>query len=652
MHLQKSRSAARRAGDDVAPRCEPSFSQERPVGAVLKRENRRWLIRTPRLRPDIAFLAERGVPKAVLDLAARLAASRGTDARAELFAIGFDRERYWSLLADHLGLARITDFETAELVLHPDARGAEILSRVTSVLVRFDGEVINVQAPNAEEMPRLVDSLVNEPGHAERIRIASPEAIRAFLAARRQTALSALAVDRLWRSLPRLSARRLGGGGERPVVLVSALTGLALLAPTSAIEALTLLAVVFFANCSYWRLATAFGEPDRLRMEALSGDLLPSYTVLAPLYREAAVIPDLIGHLTRLDYPASKLQIVIVLEADDAASRAAVARTAGAANVEVVIVPPGGPRTKPKALSYALAFARGDLVTVYDAEDRPERDQLRKAAAAFHDHPHLGCVQARLTPDNRESWLARMFGLEYASTFEVLLPALAARRMPLPLGGTSNHFRRAVLDEVGGWDPYNVTEDADLGIRLARFGYASGTIRSRTYEEAPVRFGQWLPQRRRWIKGWMQTALICRPRRLPKGLQLARRESLAVHGIITAGIFGLLLYPLSILSITLATWRLAQGSLSASEAWLLAAFNVNFACVLLAAVVSALRGLREQGRLRSAGLILTLPFYWALMSLAAWQALWQLIHDPSNWEKTRHGVARRRRTPDLGGRPA
>jgi cellulose synthase/poly-beta-1,6-N-acetylglucosamine synthase-like glycosyltransferase len=171
---------------------------------------------------------------------------------------------------------------------------------------------------------------------------------------------------------------------------------------------------------------------------------------------------------------------------------------------EVITVPPVGPRTKPKALTYALAFVRADCVVVFDAEDRPEPDQLRKAAAAFREQPGLGCVQARLAPDNDDSWLARMFTVEYAANFEVLLPALAEWRAPLPLGGTSNHFPRSVLEKVAAWDPFNVTEDADLGIRLARFGYRTATIYSRTYEEAPVTFRQWLPQRRRWIKGWMR----------------------------------------------------------------------------------------------------------------------------------------------------
>ena len=309
------------------------------------------------------------------------------------------------------------------------------------------------------------------------------------------------------------------------------------------------------------------------------------------------------------------------------------------------MAPSSQPRTKPKALTYALNFARGDYVVVFDAEDRPEPDQLRKAAAAFREQPGLGCVQARLTPDNRDSWFARMFTLEYAANFDVLLPALASWRVPLPLGGTSNHFPREVLEAVGAWDPFNVTEDADLGVRLARFGYQSATLHARTFEEAPVTFRQWLPQRRRWVKGWMQTVAICAQRGKPRGLRLSLREQLAVHGVLTAGVFGLLLYPISLIFIAWATTAALRGNWP-TDAWSAALLILNLgnlAAILTASAISSVRGLRASGALRLAGHIPLLPVYWALMSLAAWQALYQYFRSPATWEKTQHGVARRRR---------
>src|SRR5262245_25167475 len=205
--------------------------------------------------------------------------------------------------------------------------------------------------------------------------------------------------------------------------------------------------------------------------------------------------------------------------------------------ITVIPVPSCKPGTKPKALNVALPFARGTYTVIYDAEDRPERNQLRAALKAFRSAGNdLACVQARLCTDTQTSWLARYFTAEYAGHFDVLLPKLAALGLPLPLGGSSNHFRTEALRKVGGWDPYNVTEDADLGIRLARFGYRSATIASTTYEEAPADSRRWLRQRSRWFRGWMQTwlahagakATFSRPwRRRHAGFSARRRRQCA-----------------------------------------------------------------------------------------------------------------------------
>ncbi|MHA1189549.1 MAG: glycosyltransferase family 2 protein, partial [Alphaproteobacteria bacterium] len=307
------------------------------------------------------------------------------------------------------------------------------------------------------------------------------------------------------------------------------------------------------------------------------------------------------------------------------------------------------PRTKPKALVFALPFCRGEVISVFDAEDRPEPDQLRIAAAALAADNRLGCVQARLQPDNPDSWLARMFAIEYAGNFEVLLPALAAWGMPLPLGGTSNHFCRAALERVGAWDPYNVTEDADLGIRLARFGYRTAMIASRTYEEAPVHLSQWLPQRRRWLKGWMQTALVALTGNLTGNHRRRLRLSggFAVHALITTGLIALLCYP-AILICGVAWWVYPDlfPTPSTPAGWLLRAINIgNLILFPLAAVMASVRGLQRSGQPHLMRYIPLLPVYWALMSFAAWQAVWQFFHKPYAWEKTRHGVSRSRTRP-------
>ena len=206
---------------------------------------------------------------------------------------------------------------------------------------------------------------------------------------------------------------------------------------------------------------------------------------------------------------AAKLDVIIAVEADDRETRAAIAARNNRMPVVVIPVPTQGPRTKPKALNFALPFARGTFTVIYDAEDRPEPNQLRYALQAFRaGGDDLACVQARLCIDNSaDSWLARLITAEYAGQFDVFLPGLAVLRLPLPLGGSSNHFYTAILREVGGWDSYNVTEDADLSMRLARFGYRSDVIDSTTYEEAPAHFGPWLRQRTRWFKGWIRPVM-------------------------------------------------------------------------------------------------------------------------------------------------
>ncbi len=611
---------------------------------------------TGRLPADIAFLARHGISVERLRLVAQAAADNRTAASNELIAAGFSRRRYWSLLAKDLGLPFFDDLRGAEIVANAGFLTIDAVRLASCVMVRRDAVPLLVLAPQPHQIMLLRRRLAETPALAARLRIATPETIRAFLVAKRHAALSRYAIGRLARVQPSLSARRIGKGASHGVrgrmLLVAAALGLAQLDVSVALQAMALVTTLFFFNCSIWRLAAALHRACPPRIKPIPEPELPTYTVLVPLYREAAVVPDLVAHMKRIDYPVTKLQILVIVEHDDDATREAVARHAGGPPIEMISVPPAGPRTKPKALTYALAFAQGDYVVVFDAEDRPEPDQLRKAAAAFRKRPDLGCVQARLTPDNQGTWFARMFTLEYAANFDVLLPALAAWRVPLPLGGTSNHFPRALLEKVAAWDPFNVTEDADLGVRLARFGYHSATLPSRTYEEAPVTFRQWLPQRRRWIKGWMQTIAVCLSKEIPRGLRLSLKDRLAVHAILSAGVLGLLLYPVSWVLLAVAAVNELSGFWpSGPYLWAFLALGFgNFTAVIVAAAITAARGLNTTGALRLAWHIPLLPAYWALMSFAAWQALFQLFNRPSEWEKTSHGIARDRRSGHAASR--
>ena len=243
---------------------------------------------------------------------------------------------------------------------------------------------------------------------------------------------------------------------------------------------------------------------------ALSDDDLPTYTILVPMFREPEVLPILAGAIRRLDYPLAKLDVKLVLEEGDQETIDAAKRLGLESIFEIVRVPPSQPQTKPKACNYALSFARGELLVIYDAEDKPEPDQLKKAVVGFRKSPeNTACLQARLNYFNAdENWLTRLFTIDYSLWFDFMLPALDYLKMPIPLGGTSNHFRTEVLRELRAWDPYNVTEDADLGVRLTQEGYRVGVINSTTFEEANVSVGNWIRQRSRWLKGYMQTYLV------------------------------------------------------------------------------------------------------------------------------------------------
>jgi glycosyltransferase XagB len=351
----------------------------------------------------------------------------------------------------------------------------------------------------------------------------SPARLRAASAPRglARAVLSDTTINTLRRKSPDLSAAGPLSRWQRiaPFAVTSVVAALVVAWPRAASNALAMALAVPFILVVLLRVAALAcmrrpvgAAPKRRARRARSWRRdaapapLPTYSVLAALYREAAVAPGLVRSLAALDYPRAKLEIIILLEEDDLETRAALSTAISLPHMRVVVVPKGNPRTKPRALTYGLQAAKGDLIAVYDAEDVVERSQLRRAAAAFAaGDERLACVQARLGIYNpNETWISRQFTLEYAALFEAILPMLERLGFPMPLSGTSNHFRRACLVEAGAWDPYNLTEDADLGMRFARLGYHTAMIESTTWEEAPTTWKVWLGQRTRWIKGWMQ----------------------------------------------------------------------------------------------------------------------------------------------------
>jgi cellulose synthase/poly-beta-1,6-N-acetylglucosamine synthase-like glycosyltransferase len=393
---------------------------------------------------------------------------------------------------------------------------------------------------------------------------------------------------------------------------------------------LRIAAAAGFAALIAFRLAATLTPPPKPAPHGRTRRDPPVYTILAPLHREADVAADLAAALSALDYPRDRLDIKLILEAGDVETIDAVAALDLSACFDVVVVPPGTPQTKPRALNYALASARGEFVTIYDAEDRPHPDQLNQALDAFDAHgDRLACVQAPLTWYNaRETWLTRQFALEYAALFSVILPALARWGWPLPLGGTSNHFRRSALDAVGGWDAYNVTEDADLGFRLAEHGWTSTTIAAPTQEEAVTQIAPWTKQRSRWIKGFMQT-LCVRQRNLARMTKHAGARGLGSIALnLALPVASSFLHAWLALA---AVYAIATGGLSGAAAGFLGA---GYASAAAAAYV----GLKRSGQRRLALSIVTMPLYWPLHSYAALVALGELIVRPFHWAKTRHGV--------------
>lgn len=377
-------------------------------------------------------------------------------------------------------------------------------------------------------------------------------------------------------------------------------------------------------------------------VKLLRDEDLPSFTILVPMFKEPEVLPILAGALRKLDYPQAKLDIKIVLEEGDHETIDA-AKNLGLEGIfEIVRVPASQPQTKPKACNYALRYARGDFLVIYDAEDKPEPDQLKKVVVAFRQSPpNTACIQCRLNYYNaEENWLTRLFTLDYSLWFDMMLPGLERLKIPIPLGGTSNHFRTDVLRELRAWDPFNVTEDADLGIRMTQKGYRVGVIDATTFEEANVSQSNWVRQRSRWIKGYMQTFLVHtrRPIHLVKTIGPLGTIGFVffIGGTMLSGLLNPVFWAI------FAFWAVTQTS----------GFDLVFPSVLLyMALFNLILGngmfiylmMLAPFRRRWLSLVpygLTVIWYWVLMSIAAWKGFWQLITKPFYWEKTHHGLSK------------
>ena len=390
------------------------------------------------------------------------------------------------------------------------------------------------------------------------------------------------------------------------------------------------------------RIASFFTYSDKQDFAVPELENWPHYTVLVPLYKESAICRQLVDALDALDYPKEALDVIFLVEQDDELTQKNL-RKLLRKSMRMIILPPGKPQTKPRALSVGLAATKGEFVTVFDAEDRPEPQQLKKAICQFALEGHdVACLQAALSIDHaKDGWLVRQFAFEYAALFDVFLPFLSRKNLLLPLGGTSNHFRVSALRKVGGWDPFNVTEDADLAVRFARQGFRTRTLNSSTYEEAPLTLKAWLHQRTRWHKGWIQTlAVHLRSPRLTYK-QLGAKNFALLLLTFFGGMLCLWAAPLTALMFAKVLWGVHQSGLQAFDAFSIYALFC-FLFGLGGTVVTVLQGCAKRGFRPRGWEVASIPLYWVLGCIASYKALFEFIVKPHYWRKTEHGIVRHR----------
>lgn len=470
--------------------------------------------------------------------------------------------------------------------------------------------------------------------------------VQACLAATYRTGLTAGAATRVpgdescrsWGARPRRRAGLLMLAG---VILLA----LVVLAPTMILTVLVGWAMVTLAITGLHRVTAAVAHltrpdppPDAAVTLTHLLDRRPAISMLVPLFREPEIAAHLIARIAELTYPKPLLDVIIVLEEIDTLTRDALAQTTLPAWMRVVVVPDGLPRTKPRAMNYALDFCRGDVIGIWDAEDAPDPDQLDRVADGFRTAaPDVVCLQGVLDYYNpRQNWLARCFTVEYATWFRLILPGMARLGLAIPLGGTTLFFRRAALEKLGGWDAHNVTEDADLGFRMARHGMRTAMLDTTTREEANCRAWPWVKQRSRWLKGYMVTWIVHMraPRRLWRELGTWKFIGMQAHFV--AALSQIMLAPL-LWSFWLVVLGLPHPMDAVMSRDMMQATGSMFIAIEALTVATGVIAVSGRAHRHLQPWVPTLHLYWPLGTIAIYKALWELIHNPFYWDKTSHG---------------
>lgn len=366
---------------------------------------------------------------------------------------------------------------------------------------------------------------------------------------------------------------------------------------------------------------------------------LPTVSIMVPLFKEREIASSLVRRLARLSYPRELLDICLVVEADDMLTQDTLRRSELPRWMRQVIVPRGAVRTKPRALNFALDFCRGSIIGVYDAEDAPEPEQIHKVVRRFAERgPEVACLQGVLDFYNaRTNWLSRCFAIEYATWFRIVLPGLERMGFAVPLGGTTLFFRRAALEELGGWDAHNVTEDADLGIRLARRGYRTELIHTVTKEEANCRWWPWVKQRSRWIKGYAMTygVHMRKPRQLLR--EIGAWKALGVQFLFLGTLSQFLLAPV-LWSFWGVLFGLPHPLVDIMPGWMFWAMAGTFAFSEILSIATGVLATSEDPEHHSLRKwVPSLHFYFPLATLAAMKGMSEIVTKPFYWDKTQHG---------------
>ncbi len=544
----------------------------------------------------------------------------------------------YDALARHWSLGQV-DLATEK----PDARlidqwGAVACLADGLVPWRRLGDVVMIATPDPETFDRHRARLTSVFGPIAPA-LSPPRQIEAAILAIRGPALALAAEE----TVPTAESCRNWSSASSGRLALGCLTlaGTVAIWPQTMLTALlvwaliTLIAAMGMKSAALW-LAMRPARPDPKPAPIVAR--LPMVSIIVALYREADIAARLVRRLSKLDYPHGLLDIVLAVEAADHMTRNALAKADLPPWMRIVVAPEGRVKTKPRALNFALGLCRGSIVGVYDAEDAPEPDQIRRVVDQFSRRgPDVACLQGVLDFYNPgTNWLSRCFTIEYASWFRVVLPGIQRMGFPIPLGGTTLFFRRAALEKLGGWDACNVTEDADLGLRLARHGYRTEMVATTTYEEANCRAVPWVKQRSRWIKGFMMTYATHMREPLLLWRQLGTRQFIGFQVLFLGSLSQVLLVPLlwSLWAVVLGFSHPLTQTLTVPA---MTAMTLLFITSEALTIAAGMVGLRRSGQKISLLWVPTLHFYHPMAALASYKALWEMIDKPFYWDKTSHG---------------